>query len=90
MFDMENISLKFSDDALKEVAKRAVTRKTGARGLRSIMEGILLSSMYELPDLKNVEEVIISGDVVQGKAEPLYVYGNTKKEKEKAAAEPSA
>jgi ATP-dependent Clp protease ATP-binding subunit ClpX len=90
LFDMENIGLKFSDDALKAVAKRAVTRKTGARGLRSIMEGILLSSMYELPDLKNVEEVVISGDVVEGKAEPLYVYGTTKKEKEKVAAEPSA
>lgn len=90
LFDMENIGLKFSDDALKAVAKRAVTRKTGARGLRSIMEGILLSSMYELPDLKNVEEVVISGDVVEGKAEPLYVYGTAKKEKEKVAAEPSA
>ncbi len=89
LFDMENIGLKFSDDALKAVAKRAVTRKTGARGLRSIMEGILLSSMYELPDLKNVEEVVISGDVVEGKAEPLYVYGTAKKEKEKVAAEPS-
>jgi ATP-dependent Clp protease ATP-binding subunit ClpX len=80
LFDMESVGLKFSDDALKAVAKRAVTRKTGARGLRSIMEGILLSSMYELPDLQNVEEIVISGEVVEGKAEPLYIYGNAKKE----------
>jgi ATP-dependent Clp protease ATP-binding subunit ClpX len=74
LFDMENVQLTFTPDALTAVARRAITRKTGARGLRSIMEGILLDTMFELPNLRGVEEVVISGEVVDGKAEPLYVH----------------
>ncbi|MCL4161853.1 UNVERIFIED_CONTAM: hypothetical protein GTU68_013240 [Idotea baltica] len=74
LFDMENVRLTFTDDALSAIAKKAITRKTGARGLRSIMEGILLDTMYELPNLRGVEEVVIGGEVVEGKAEPLYVH----------------
>lgn len=74
LFDMEDVELTFTEDALTGIAKRAITRKTGARGLRSIMEGILLDTMYELPNLRGVEEVVISGEVVEGQAEPLYVH----------------
>jgi ATP-dependent Clp protease ATP-binding subunit ClpX len=74
LFDMENVQLTFTPDALTAVARRAILRKTGARGLRSIMEGILLDTMFELPNLRGVEEVVISGEVVDGQAEPLYVH----------------
>ncbi|WP_321489552.1 ATP-dependent Clp protease ATP-binding subunit ClpX [uncultured Hyphomonas sp.] len=74
LFDMENVQLTFTPDALTAVARRAIVRKTGARGLRSIMEGILLDTMFELPNLRGVEEVVISGEVVDGNAEPLYVH----------------
>ena len=71
---MESVSLTFAEDALKAIAKKAIARKTGARGLRSIMEGILLDTMFELPNLRGVEEVVINGEVVEGNAEPLYVH----------------
>ncbi|KCZ48253.1 MULTISPECIES: ATP-dependent Clp protease ATP-binding subunit ClpX [unclassified Hyphomonas] len=74
LFDMENVQLTFTPDALTAVARRAIVRKTGARGLRSIMESILLDTMFELPNLRGVEEVVISGEVVDGNAEPLYVH----------------
>ena len=74
LFDMENVQLTFTPEALTAVARRAITRKTGARGLRSIMEGILLDTMFELPNLRGVEEVVISAEVVDGNAEPLYVH----------------
>lgn len=85
LFSMENITLSFNEAALKAIAKRAIKRKTGARGLRSIMEAILLDTMYDLPTYEGVEEIIINGDVVDGKAEPLLVYGDKKKKKEKAS-----
>ena len=74
LFDMENVSLTFTPEALTSVARRAIKRKTGARGLRSIMESILLDTMFELPNLRGVEEVVINGEVVEGNAEPLYVH----------------
>jgi len=76
LFDMENVKLTFSEDALRAIAKKAITRKTGARGLRSILESILLDTMYELPSFESVEEVVISGEVVDGKASPLYIYSD--------------
>jgi ATP-dependent Clp protease ATP-binding subunit ClpX len=75
LFEMENVELNFHSDALNAIAKRAIERKTGARGLRSIMEAILLETMFDLPGLDGVEEVVISGDVVNGKSRPLYIYG---------------
>src|SRR5471030_3258836 len=78
LFDMESVKLKFSDDALKAVSKRAIQRKTGARGLRSIMEQILLSTMFDLPSLENVDEVVINREVIEGRAQPLYVHGERK------------
>ena len=74
LFEMENVQLVFTGEALKAIAKKAMAWKTGARGLRSIMENILLDTMFELPSLKDVEEVVISGEVVFGKAQPLYIY----------------
>ncbi|MBA5776492.1 ATP-dependent Clp protease ATP-binding subunit ClpX [Stappia sp. F7233] len=74
LFEMETVDLTFHEDALKAIARRAIERKTGARGLRSIMEAILLDTMYELPGLKGVKEVVISPEVVEGKARPLYIY----------------
>jgi ATP-dependent Clp protease ATP-binding subunit ClpX len=74
LFDMENVSLTFTPEALTSVARRAIGRKTGARGLRSIMESILLDTMFELPNLRGVEEVVINAEVVEGNAEPLYVH----------------
>ena len=76
LFEMENVRLQFSEDALIEVAKKAVARKTGARGLRSIMEAILLDTMFDLPDLEQVQEVVISREVVQEKATPLLIYAD--------------
>jgi ATP-dependent Clp protease ATP-binding subunit ClpX len=74
LFDMEDVRLTLSDDALTSIAKKAIERRTGARGLRSILEAILLDSMYELPGLKGVEEIVISPEVVEGKAKPLRIY----------------
>jgi ATP-dependent Clp protease ATP-binding subunit ClpX len=61
---------------LQSVARRAVLRKTGARGLRSIMESILLDTMFDLPSLEAVEEVVINGEVAEGQAKPLYIYSD--------------
>jgi ATP-dependent Clp protease ATP-binding subunit ClpX len=74
LFEMEGVTLTFTDDALTAVARRAIQRKTGARGLRSIMEGILLDTMFELPNLRGVEEVAINAEVVEGRARPFYVH----------------
>ena len=85
LFDMESVRLSFSDDALKAIAKKALKRKTGARGLRSIMEGILLDSMYDLPSYEFVEEVVINAEVVNGEAKPLLIYSEKSQTKEKAS-----
>jgi ATP-dependent Clp protease ATP-binding subunit ClpX len=74
LFEMEGVKLTFTEDALKVVAARAIKRKTGARGLRSIMESILLTTMFDLPGLDSVSEVVISGEVAEGRAEPLFLY----------------
>ncbi len=76
LFEMEDVSLSFVEGALKSIAIKAVKRKTGARGLRSIMENILLDTMFELPGLEGVEEVVINGEVVEVSAKPLYIYGD--------------
>ena len=83
LFEMEGVRLRFSDDALKAVSKKAIKRKTGARGLRAILEGILLDLMYELPSMQNVEEVIINADVVDNAAPPVIVHTEQKRESKK-------
>ncbi len=75
LFEMEDIKLEVDNSALKAIALKAIARKTGARGLRSIMESVLLDSMYELPGSADVEKVLITSDVVDGKAKPIYVHG---------------
>ncbi|MFT7570927.1 MAG: ATP-dependent Clp protease ATP-binding subunit ClpX [Paracoccaceae bacterium] len=80
LFEMEDVKLTFSDDALSSIAKKGIKRKTGARGLRSILESILLETMYELPGLEGVEEIAINGEVVEGRAQPLYIYADTREE----------
>ena len=76
LFEMESVDLTLPDEALGAIAKKAMERKTGARGLRSIMEGILLDTMFDLPSLEGVEEVVISKQVVDGSARPLYIYAD--------------
>ncbi len=79
LFEMEDAKLTFEDGALNEIAKKAIERKTGARGLRSIMESLLLDTMYDLPTEENVEEVIVKAEHVKNETQPLFVYSDKKK-----------
>jgi ATP-dependent Clp protease ATP-binding subunit ClpX len=85
LFEMEDVRLTFSDDALVAIAEKAVDRKTGARGLRSIMENILLNTMFELPALDSVEEVVISREVAEDYAKPLYIHSDRHSDVESSA-----
>ena len=80
LFEMENVQLEFRDDALSAIARKAIERKTGARGLRSIMENILLDPMYDLPSSEDIEEVVINGEVVDAGAQPLLVHGERRED----------
>ena len=80
LFEMEDVRLEFSDDALSAVATKAIARKTGARGLRSIMENILLDPMFELPGLESVEEIVVNREVVDGGSKPLYIYSDRRED----------
>ena len=86
LFGMENVDLTFTDAALIEIAKKAIATKTGARGLRSIIENLLLDTMYEIPDEKDVNEVIISDKTITTDAEPERMTSKAKKSKKKAGA----
>ena len=80
LFEMESVKLTLSDDALTSVARKAIGRKTGARGLRSILEAILLDTMFELPSLDGVEEVVVNSEVVEGRAQPLHIYAERRED----------
>ena len=80
LFEMEDVTLEFAEDAFKTIAEKAIARKTGARGLRSIMEAILLEPMFELPDLDGIEEIVINSEVVEGRAQPLYIYSDRRED----------
>lgn len=80
LFEMEGVKLAFTEDAMKAVAGRAIQRRTGARGLRSIMESILLSTMFDLPGLESVEEVVINKEVAEARANPLFIYSERARE----------
>jgi ATP-dependent Clp protease ATP-binding subunit ClpX len=80
LFEMEGVKLTFPEEALRSIARRAIDRKTGARGLRSIMELILLETMFDLPTMNGVEEVVISKEVVDGDAKPLLIYADREKQ----------
>lgn len=81
LFEMENTKLTFTPEALSAVAKKAIDRKTGARGLRSIMENLLLDTMYDLPDLDDVEEVVVNEETVKDSSKPVFVHSDKKKKK---------
>jgi len=76
LFDMESVDLEFREDALRAIARKALKRKTGARGLRTILESVLLETMYELPSLQNVSKVVVDEAVINGTAEPYLIYSN--------------
>jgi ATP-dependent Clp protease ATP-binding subunit ClpX len=76
LFEMESVDLTLAEEALGAISRKAIERKTGARGLRSIMESILLDTMFDLPGLEGVEKVVISKEVVEGTARPLYIYAD--------------
>jgi len=80
LFEMENTQLTFSDDALEAIAQKGIARKTGARGLRSIMEGILLETMFDLPSLEGVTEVVVNREVAEGRAKPLFIYADRRED----------
>ena len=80
LFTMENVNLEFREEALKAIADKAIERKTGARGLRSIMEGILLDPMFDLPGMDDVEEIIINGETVKNGAAPIMVHGDRRED----------
>ena len=73
LFAMEDTELTFHEDALKAIAKHAIERKTGARGLRSIVEGLLLDTMFDLPTEDGIAEVVVDAEVVEGRKEPVRV-----------------
>ena len=76
MFELEGVEITFRENALKQIAKRAILKKSGARGLRSIMEHMLLDLMYELPDMPGLKQVVLDENVVLGTGQPLFIYQN--------------
>jgi len=89
LFEMEGVEIQFRDDALRAIARKAQDRKTGARGLRSIMETVLLDSMYKIPSMDKVSKVIIDAAVIEGESEPLLMYENVEQPSKSAADEQS-
>jgi ATP-dependent Clp protease ATP-binding subunit ClpX len=75
LFEFEEVELEFQDEAILEIAKKAISKKTGARGLRSILENILLKTMFELPDMENVIKITVDSSAVKGSSEPIVTYG---------------
>jgi ATP-dependent Clp protease ATP-binding subunit ClpX len=82
LFEMEGVELEFRPEALQAIAKKALKRKTGARGLRTILEQVLLDTMYELPSLEHVSKVVVDDAVIEGQAEPYLIYrGNLQQQR---------
>ena len=77
LFKLDGAKLTFKDNALKEIAQKAINKKTGARGLRSILENILLKTMYDLPSQDNIEEVIVDAVAVKGHSQPILVHSKS-------------
>ncbi|MDC3100267.1 ATP-dependent Clp protease ATP-binding subunit ClpX [Candidatus Pelagibacter sp.] len=84
LFKLEGVKLNFKDNAIKEVAVKAIKKKTGARGLRSILENVLLKTMFEIPSLENVSEVIVDVSSVKGETQPIIVHSKNKQDKDKS------
>ena len=85
LFKLEGAKLTFKDNATKEIALKAISKKTGARGLRSILENILLKTMFELPSLENVEEVIVDSGAAKGLSQPIIVHSKNAQNKNKSS-----
>ena len=81
LFEMEEVELDIREDALSEIAKKAIERKTGARGLRSILESLLMETMYQVPSEDSLKKVVLDGAVVKGETDPLMVYEKASKTK---------
>jgi ATP-dependent Clp protease ATP-binding subunit ClpX len=88
LFKLDGVKLTFKENALKEIAQKAIKKKTGARGLRSILENILLKVMYDLPSQENIEEVIVDSGAAKGQSQPILVH--TKDEVKTKSNKPSA
>jgi len=86
LFEMEHVALDFDEKSLRAIAKKSIERKTGARGLRTLMEDVLLDMMYEIPSIENLEKVLITGDVIDKKSNPKLVYKRPVAKQQKAAA----
>ena len=87
LFKLEGVKLTFKENAVKEIAQKAITKKTGARGLRSILENILLKTMFELPGQENIDEVVIDLGAAKGQNDPLIIHSKEAKNKsEKTSA----
>jgi ATP-dependent Clp protease ATP-binding subunit ClpX len=82
LFDMEGVEIDFREDALRAIATKAMERKTGARGLRAILENVLLETMYQIPSMDNVQKVVVDESMISGESEPLIVYANIPQQKE--------
>ncbi|MEP4700721.1 MAG: AAA family ATPase, partial [Parasphingorhabdus sp.] len=80
LFELEDTELSFTDDAMRAIARRAIERKTGARGLRSILEDILLDTMFDLPGMENVTKVVVNEEAANSDAQPLMIYADAEKE----------
>ena len=87
LFEMEDVEIQFREDALKAISEKAQERKTGARGLRSIMEAVLLDTMFKIPSLEKVSKVIIDSAVIEGMSEPLLMYENIEQKEQSAVDE---
>ena len=81
LFEMEKVELEFTNDSLEAIAQKAIKRKTGARGLRSIIENLLLDTMFELPNNKNIQKVIINKETIEKEEKPIIIYQNNNEEK---------
>ena len=86
LFKLEGVKLTFKDNAVKEIAKKAITKKTGARGLRSILENILLKTMFDLPGQSNIDEVVVDVGAVKGHSQPIVVHSKNKSKTDKTSA----
>jgi ATP-dependent Clp protease ATP-binding subunit ClpX len=86
LFSMEDVTLTFTDDALQAIAKKAIKRKTGARGLRSILEAVLLNTMFDLPGMEGVTEVVVNAECIEGDSQPLYIHSKDSKTEKKSGS----
>ena len=86
LFKLEGVKLNFKDTAVKEIAKKAISKKTGARGLRSILENLLLKTMFDLPGQNNIEEVVVDSASVKGQSQPIIVHSKNKSKTDKTTA----